>query len=171
MKTAKFLGLVMILCAFFGCTTRLVDFTIISTKNVDLSKASTFQRGKTRMQGKDMVHIILCIPIGTPNMKQAIDKALEKTPGAIALVDGVIFSKSWDVILYGQMMYVVEGTPLIDPTLAVNSTPFPDYSIIKFDKKGNVKDYKIISENEYLALKTKVIKIKTQNSSAQNEVN
>jgi hypothetical protein len=158
MKTTKILMLAMITSLFFGCTQRIVDFTMISTKNVDLSKASTFQRGKTRVQGQDVAHMIIYFPIGVPNMKQAIDKALQNTPGAIALVDGVVFYKSWWAVLYGQNIYVVEGTPLIDPSLAMNSTSIPDYSVIKIDKKGNVKERKVITNNEYFALKSKIVK-------------
>jgi hypothetical protein len=48
------LGLIAFLAS---CSYRVVDFTIISTKNVDLSKAGTFKRGKTRVEGKDVAHM------------------------------------------------------------------------------------------------------------------
>lgn len=140
-----------------SCTYRLVDFTIISTKNIDLSKMSTFQRAKTRNVGKSVAHIVLFYS-GKPSMKEAIDRTLEKTPGAIALVDGVVYEKAWDAILYGQNVMVVEGTPIVDPALSANSIPIPDYSVAKLDSKGNFKSYKEISESEYLALKSKIIK-------------
>ena len=47
---------------FSSCSYRVVDFTIISTKNIDLSKAGSFTRSKTRNEGKDIAHIILYIP-------------------------------------------------------------------------------------------------------------
>lgn len=101
-----------------GCTTRLVDFTAISTKNVDWSKSTLFRRAKTRVQGEDKVHIIVIIPTGVPNMKEAIDRAIESTPGGVALMDGVVTRKAWYIpYIYGQSSFVVEGTPLIDPTL------------------------------------------------------
>lgn len=101
-----------------GCTTRLVDFTTISTKNVDWSRAATFNRASARVEGKDLVHIIIFIPTGTPNMKEAIDRAIESKPGGVALVDGVVYSKVWYIpYIYGQISYVVEGTPLLDPSL------------------------------------------------------
>ncbi len=151
---------VVLITGFFisGCSYRVVDFTIISTKNVDLSKAGTFTRGKTRNEGKDIAHMILYFPMGRPSMKEAIDRALEKTPGAVALVDGVVYSKGWWAILYGQDILVVEGTPLIDPSLAMNSNEVPDYSIVKMDRNGKIKEYKEINEQEYLAIKTNVTK-------------
>jgi len=154
-KTVLF---VLVIAIFTSCSYRVVDFTIISTKNVDLSKASTFTRGKQRNEGKDVAHMVLYFPIGQPSMKEAIDRALEKTPGAIALLDGVVYSKSWWAILYGQNILIVEGTPLIDPSLALNSIEMPDYSIVKLDKDGKIKEYKEISEVEYLAIKSNVSK-------------
>jgi hypothetical protein len=110
------------LCAmgFFaaGCTMRLTDFTVISTKNVEWSKAATFKRGASRTRGKDTAYTIVFVPTGQPNMKEAIDRAIESVPGAVAMVDGVLYSTNWYIpLIYGENSYVVEGTPLIDPSL------------------------------------------------------
>ena len=121
-----------------SCSQRMLDFTIVSTKNVDLSKASTFTRSKTRTEGTDIVHLIIYFPTGIPNMKEAIDRALEKVPGAIALVDGVVYHKYWWALVYGQHMYVVEGTPLIDPSLTDNTVKMPEYLIVKLKGKANL---------------------------------
>lgn len=152
---------IILLTSFFisGCSYRVVDFTMISTKNVDLSRAGTFTRGKTRTEGKDVAHYVYVFPLGgRVSMKEAIDRALEKTPGAVALVDGVVYSKGWGVVLYGQDIIVVEGTPLIDPSLAMNADNIPDYSLVEMDRKGKVKEFKEITEQEYLAIKTNVTK-------------
>lgn len=145
----------LIAVMFSGCSYRIVDFTIISTKNIDLSKASKFQRGKTRTEGQDLVHVIIYLELGKPNMKEAIDRAIEKVPGCIALVDGVIYEKGWWAILYGQTILVVEGTPLIDPSLAMIDNDIPEYYAIKIDNNGNVKSYNEIDENEFANLKQK----------------
>ena len=110
----------LIACAIFAfaatsCTTRLTDFTVISTKNVPLGKdAANLKKGDTRVKGKDKIHVVLGIPIGTPNMKEAIDKAIEQNPGCVGLVDGVLKSTGWWALLYGQQGYIVEGTPLYE---------------------------------------------------------
>lgn len=117
------------------------------------------------MEGKDVAHMILFFPTGLPNMKEAIDRALEKIPGAIALVDGVVYSKSFWAVIYGQNSYVIEGTPLIDPALAEKqSSTIPDgeFLVFNFDKKGNLKNCKSVTEPEYLALKSQLIKDKTE---------
>lgn len=101
-----------------GCTTRITDFTMISTKNVELARAATFKRATSRTRGKDTAYIIVSVPTGLPNMKEAIDRAIESVPGTIALVDGVVFHFAWQIpLIYGEDSYIVEGTPLIDPSL------------------------------------------------------
>ena len=100
-----------------GCAQRIGDFTLVSSKNIDLSKGADFKRASTRVKAIDSVPIILGFPVGLPDMKTALDHAIEQTPGAVALADGVIIRKEFDFILFGQLSYEVEGTPLIDPTV------------------------------------------------------
>lgn len=99
---------------FGSCSRRLTDFTVISTKNVPIGDGvhTEFKKGDRRVKGKDVTHEILAIPLGYPNMKEAIDRAIEQIPGAVGLVDGVVKEKSWSFILYGQNAYIVEGTPI-----------------------------------------------------------
>ncbi len=92
-----------------GCARRITDFTVISTKNVNLN--DKFTKGR-RVVGENKIPIIFGIPIGTPNMKEAIDDAIEKDIEASALADGVIYSKAWSFFIYGEASYVVEGTTL-----------------------------------------------------------
>jgi hypothetical protein len=124
-----------ILCCFFlnGCTSRLIDFTIISTKNIDLSKSSMYQVGKTKIKGTDLSHWIIIIPTKvkiTP--QEAIDKAIESTPGCVALLNGIVYRKFWYIpCIYGQQSYVIEGIPLIDPDLVNNANNVPTYKKIE----------------------------------------
>ena len=104
-----------------GCSRRLVDFTVISSKNVPITENGIgFKKATSRVQGIDKKWSILFVP-GIPDMKEAIDDAIEKYPGAVALTDGVIYSKAWSCFLFGQNKYVVEGTPLY-PELEKNAT-------------------------------------------------
>lgn len=115
MKNKSLLGLCALsaACLFASCSQRLVDFTVISTKNVPLTdEAPNLQKANSRVKGTDAKLTILFVPLGIPNMKDAIDKAIEKYPGAVALTDGVVYSKGWTALIVGQSKYVVEGTPL-----------------------------------------------------------
>jgi len=135
-----------------GCTTRLVDFTMISTKNVDLTKGASFRRAQSRVEGIDKVSIIIIIPTGTPNMKEAIDRAIESVPGAVALMDGVVTQKLWYIpYIYGESMFIVEGTPLVDPSLA-GAKLESAYFIARVDSTGAVATFEPITEAEYRRL-------------------
>lgn len=117
-KPMKISLIVLSLLALTGCTTRLTDFTIISTKNIDLSRGAEFTRSDKRIEGEDTKHIIIFIPTGIPSPKEAADKAIESTPGAVALLDGVL-EHEWFYFpyIFGYTTYRVKGTPLIDPKL------------------------------------------------------
>lgn len=158
MKNLRLVLFLSVITVLSSCSYRVLDFTLVSTKNVDLSKASSFERGKKRVSGEDMVHVILTIPTGRPNLKEAVDRAIEVTPGCIALVDGVIYSKGWTAIVYGQLSYLVEGTPLIDGSLAINSSDIPEYARVTIGKDGKTENIENLSSTEYFALKDKMIK-------------
>jgi hypothetical protein len=162
MKKA-FLPLALGMLLTTGCSTRLVDFTIMSSKNVDLTRVATFERAKNRVEGTDMAHIIIFIPTGTPNAKEAMDRAIESVPGAVALVDGVITYKFFYIpYIYGQQSYVVEGTALIDPQLVpgpkqASTLTGEKYLITYLDKKGNVKETISVSKAEYDQYKARMV--------------
>lgn len=141
------------LLLFSGCTRRLIDFTIISTKNIDWSKAESFKQGNSRAQGEDITHIIIFIPTGVPNVKTAIDKAIESVPGAVALVDGVLSLESWWIpYIYGRQSYIVEGSPLINQKelgAAKNGAYFVSY----MHEDGELKMTKTVSREEYESIK------------------
>mgnify|MGYP000055266624 CR=1 FL=1 len=141
-----------------SCSHRIVDFTVISTKAIDLTSGKEFKRGSDRLEGVDKIHVIIGIPTGTVNLKEAIDNAIEKTPGAVGLIDGVVYSKAWYAVLYGQTSYVVEGTPLIDPSLAQVPEKMPEYMSVELDKNGEIVSSQEVSEEEYNKEKERIAK-------------
>ena len=149
-------AVIVVLC---DCSNRILDFTLISTKNVDLTKGASFKRGSQRVRGVDKAHWIILFPTKSVSIKEAIDKAIESTPGCVALLDGVIYTKFWWIpYIYGQQSASIEGTPLIDITIADYPNEAPIFGKIELDKNGNVKNVENISELEYNYLKRKVIK-------------
>lgn len=151
----KTLGALVGLLGCLGCTTRMVDFTIISTKNIDLSRSASFERGRARIEGRDEAMIIIFIPTGVPSIKEAIDRAIESVPGAVALVDGVVTSQGW-WFLIGSSGYVVEGTPLIDRSLASAELASP-YMVATLDRQGGVRELRYVSQEEYRQLQDRYI--------------
>ncbi len=98
-KFLVLLTLVAVCFTFAACTFRMVDFTVISSKNCDVKG----KMGK-RVKGSDGK----CSMVGIPNLKEALDRAIQQEPGADALVDGVVYWKYY----YVWNVYEVEGTAL-----------------------------------------------------------
>ena len=88
-----------------ACSTRLGDFTVLSTKNVDVSGV----KQGDRFTGEHCINTVLGFPLGEVNWKTAMDQALEKGKGDL-MVDAVVSSKAWSVIVFGEMCIVMEGT-------------------------------------------------------------
>ena len=103
-----------------SCVSRLGAFTVISTKNIDWSRAAEYKRSNQKVEGTDIAHIIVIIPTKfNVTIEDAVDNALNQVPGAVALVDAVLRYKSFYIpYIYGQTAYIVEGSVLVDPKLA-----------------------------------------------------
>ena len=91
-RTGVTLTLMLLIPLVSGCTQRMIDFTVISSKNMQLQFPS--EATGPRVEGQDMVLFVI-IPFGTPNLKEAVDRAIEQAgPGYDALIDGVIYQKN-----------------------------------------------------------------------------
>lgn len=93
-----------------GCSVRMADLTVASTKNYNLN-SNQFVKGE-RVTADDSVPVVL-FPLGIPNMKTAMDKAIEKNKCSVALTDVVISSLNHAFIV-GKIGYRVEGTQVLD---------------------------------------------------------
>ncbi|MBT3285915.1 MAG: hypothetical protein HN849_25320 [Victivallales bacterium] len=103
------LGVGLALMLSSGCTTRLGDMTLVSTRPVSLDgvDVSTLPHSE-RVTGKSSKPVFLFIPLGFPNLLDAIDEALGKGDGDL-LVDVVIRAEGW-WFLVGQNGLTVTGT-------------------------------------------------------------
>ncbi len=92
-----------------GCTRRMIDFTVISSKNVRLLLPDSALGPRT--QGVHSVPIIF-FPLGVPSIKEATDRAIENGgPQYDALIDGVVSSYIF-YFIFGVSKIKVEGTPI-----------------------------------------------------------
>ncbi len=116
----KYLSIPLIACALMtaGCSARLGDMTMITTKNVDLSRMNEFVRTGNRVTAKDRYTTLLAMPLGSASIEEATDKAIEQVPGGVALIDVVMREGGWYLFLIGRKGYRVEGEVLIDPAVA-----------------------------------------------------
>ena len=100
------LSLISIFVAsFIGCSQRVGDFTMISTKNVEIEHKYT-KLG--RFEGEDVKGAVLGIPLGIVNLEAAVDNCIENGKGTL-LTNVVIDYSWWTAFIYGQMTYTVIG--------------------------------------------------------------
>ncbi len=93
-----------------ACTSRQGSFTILSTKNVEISRVDLKKVDFTRnVTGKDGRFTFLIIPFGSaPKIEEAVDICLEKGGGDF-MTSAVLYHTSWSVILFGWESWTVEG--------------------------------------------------------------
>lgn len=91
-----------------GCTTRIGDFTIASTKNVAYNP-SPDRRG---VEGEHCATRLLgLIPLGSfmPNLEEAVDDAMVKVPNGNVMTNAVTYMTVWTAIIVNQQCYRVRG--------------------------------------------------------------
>jgi hypothetical protein len=102
-----------------------------------------------------MKFVLFLIPLQLQaDLKTCIDKAIQSVPGAVGLVDGVVYSYGVFAILYNENGFIVEGTPLIDPKLVKASTQVfkSNYMVSMPDETGRARVY-YLSETDYMKVK------------------
>jgi hypothetical protein len=93
-----------------GCTVRVADLTVASSKNFDLNSGKLV-KGE-RVSGEDTYPVFI-LPFGVPNMKTAIDRAIESEKCAVGLSDVVLSHLSHSFII-GSVGMRAEGDLIID---------------------------------------------------------
>ena len=93
-----------------GCTTRHGTFTVLSTKNTEISRVDLKRVTFTRdVRGKDSRVWFLCIPFGSaPTLEEAADRCLEKGHGDF-MTSAVIYRTGWSILLFSYGAWTLEG--------------------------------------------------------------
>ena len=153
-RTGMTLTLMLLIPLVSGCTQRMIDFTVISSKNMQLQVPS--EATGPRVEGQDMVWWFFFIPLGNPNLKEAVDRAIEQAgPGYDALIDGVIYRKAYYFFVTATHGFKVVGTPIKssllqaslqgdDKGLAEQSTLY--HSSLGISNDAALADLKIINQ-------------------------
>ena len=133
-----------------GCSQRVGDFTVISTKNTELGQKFVRTNLKAKTIGIDSKPTVVFIPFGTPSIKEAVDKALE-SEGAQVLTDVVVYYDYYYIpYIYGETKYRVEGTAWKKTDLnekAKNDLDSAEAIYVLQQKEGDVKFVKV-TKNE-----------------------
>ena len=105
----KIMAIISLLILFLltGCAERLGDFTVISTKNIDIGK--NYIKVESDAIGTSTKQIIVIFPTGTPSIKDAVDDLLKKGNGD--LVTNAVIHYNWYYIpyIYGEFSYEISG--------------------------------------------------------------
>ena len=102
-----FFLLAIVLSIVPGCTTRVGDLTIATSKNLNRE----FDVVQPDVEGQDCTNMIVFIPLGTlnPSMEGAIDDALESVPEADALVNARFRQSMLFTLIFNQSCVRVKG--------------------------------------------------------------
>lgn len=109
----KILAVVLGVFLLSGCSIRVADLTVGSTKNYNIN-GNKFLTGQ-RVMAEDSYPVII-FPMGIPNMKTAIDKAIEKDQCAVGL-SNVVITQLNHSFLIGKIGVRAEGNLIIDRSL------------------------------------------------------
>ncbi|MCU8006850.1 MULTISPECIES: hypothetical protein [unclassified Shewanella] len=110
MKKIPLIALSLSLLAMSGCTVRVADLTVGSTKNFDLNSGQLVKG--TRVTGEDSYPVFI-FPFGIPNVKTAMDRAIESDKCAVGLTDIVVTQLNHSFLI-GSIGFRVEGDLIID---------------------------------------------------------
>lgn len=111
----KVVGLLVASIALSGCAHRIGDFTVASTKNMNIKDSLHKVDYDQRIIGQDVAHTVIIFPTGRPDMKEAMDNAIEKVPTAVGLSNVTVKVVGWYIpLIYGQTYYEVEGNPIFE---------------------------------------------------------
>ena len=108
-KVAAMMMFIVVVCS--GCASqRIGDFTILSTKNIDLSDLDEYRRVGSRQDAQDTKNMLQLYVGSVPSMEEAVDKAIEQVRGCRALVDVSVkvVTKAF------SSGYEIEGECLVD---------------------------------------------------------
>jgi len=110
----------------FACSSRNLQFSIVSTKDINFSSASQLIRGEKKVEGVNIKRIYFIFPMGYPSFQEATNNAISSAPGAIALSDGVIEESFWWIpYIYGQYKTKASGYPVYQDRLQNKSSSVP----------------------------------------------
>ena len=91
-----------------GCSTHITDFSMISSKNVNLNKVDIDKLPQSKnVIGKDKKFVFLFIPFGQPTIKGALNDALQKGNGDL-MVDASVYVTNWGFLI-GQTGIEIKG--------------------------------------------------------------
>jgi hypothetical protein len=145
------LALLALVFLLAGCVTRLGDFTLLASRNVEYSRMGEFKISQDRVTGKDGLMFILGIKVKRQiDLEQALENAIDKIPGCVALADVTLSLRELNFLLWQTHTYVVTGNAIIDPRRLSASEHTPDSPYISlYTEDGLNYETRYLTGEEY----------------------
>ena len=120
-----FFALLSLLCASCVSKIPICNLTVASTKNMDLENTLHVVDEDRKVSARDLKHIIILFPTGSPSIEEAVAKAQESIPGCVGLTNVTIshYSELFFLFIYCRSGYEVEGYPLFKAEKPVSEAP------------------------------------------------
>lgn len=113
----KLLLVAAVSASLVGCVDmRVLDATVMSTKNMDIKKSLHRVDSSVRVKGSDERKMyVLAGAAQLPSIKEAIDRAIESAPGCVGLSDVVVdYHERIIPLVCGWKTYEVTGNPVYE---------------------------------------------------------
>jgi hypothetical protein len=121
-----------------GCSQRIGDFTLISTKNVDIG--GKYKQVEGRFSGEDSRGVFLGIPLGNPNLKTAVDNCIQAGKGDL-ISNAVLDFSFWTAIVWGEHKYTVTGDVWVKASMSDLHNKEEDL----FELQASAEGYELVS--------------------------
>ena len=107
MRQIAHLCLATLMTGSLACTTRVGDFTIVTSKNL----SQEFKVVRNDVEGMDCMNMFLFIPLGSmnPSMEGALDDAINEVPGADAMTNAQFRRTLLFTLIFNQVCVRVTG--------------------------------------------------------------
>lgn len=116
MTMKKFALILLAVGLLSSCSHRVLDVTVLSTKNIDLNNVQGYSTNTNqRVTGDAYAHVFCFIPWGYPSAKEAADRAVEQSGSqCVGLTNATFTEKFWWIpLIYGRIYMEVEGDPIM----------------------------------------------------------
>jgi hypothetical protein len=124
-----------------SCTQRIGDFTLLSTKNVEIG--GKYKKLDGRFKGEDIKGMLLVIPLGIPSFKTAVDNCIESARGDL-ITDAVLDQTFWTAIVWGEQGFTITGDVWVKASTSELIRPGAEL----FELQAGAKGFQLVSLSE-----------------------
>ncbi len=137
-------GLLVVFVLFTGCSRRMGDLTVMSTRNVHFNSGNELVQRDVK--GKSYVYSILTFGLGNINLEEAVEQALRKSE-ADYLTNVVIYDVNVSFILFGWNGIKIRADAWRNGDMGLDTVPddaIYSYSEITLIRDDEINGYRVV---------------------------